>query len=441
MSDVILAIVNTDRFDAMRRLLCSLRPVEHDEHLHLCVLDNGHAPGVIEEMLSAHQRARVIYPPTPRLPLHRARAALATNVTGWCARFMPEASIWMIDDDMRFDALVMARGRLLIQNVAQARLEQVRAWRDVPGSFCGVVGGVTMDPPIRPDAVLETQLGDLVHNLQRFMRMSPIAPYTFMMPSGTGGDYYYDHARQSRDHLSARWDWIMRGRQVDVAHQCALMFRASCGMFRGQTPFRPLFELGAEVTECAHPTSGGNVLFLDPSMLSMHPYPAIELNDDAYSRRVDMLGACLLTKQTQRPFVVDPRLTLLHDRQNQHPIELDALRWIPEFAGVMLHRLLTDEDASPALLDALILRRCERIASSLLSARAHATSALEILAGATPPWWKSGHVLEARLELERELKSFSMRLHVFDIDALKARLRAPSLASMIWRGYEQLSGS
>jgi len=318
--------------------------------------------------------------------------------------------VWMLDDDVELAQLQVCGGRLSKTSEIRYFEQIVRLYRDHPEASV-LVGGVCGDPPIRPDAVLATQLFDLEANLERFASLCPDDRYlahsqrtSFALP-----DYYYDHSRAGVLHLATPFVWLARGETSTVRDEALAFMGAMTGGFWGKTPTRPLVYDASkgtgELSDCI--LRGGNTVFLDVDALFRHAYPSTYVGGFA-TRRSDMVGAALLSQDGGTWFAQFP-YPILHDRKRAHrPLDEEAqreqvLRSIrSEFYGVLLARDVIDGNSQSFLAIATV--RAEVILERLADAQVRAHRALLAIARARTTWLGADPEMALALEtLERHV--------------------------------------
>lgn len=447
---VLLAVIVTDRPEALARMVDSLLPVEGDAGVHLLVLDNsGHRHEAVRSVmeraaLGASGQRVMLRAQRSSAPLHVARQEIAAVAETWCARWAPDAIVWMLDDDLTFEMVHLDDGCLRISNVAAARIEQVRSLAAARPELALGVGGFTGDPPIRPEAILATQLGDLSSALIN------AAPWVLHEPWPTEssppriGDYYYDHAEHQQEHLSQCFPWLPRhAAAASIEGQLEALLTEACGIRSGQTPLRPLLEPSTphEVRLTEAPNRGGNALFFHRAALRLHTYPAFPIGD-GWSRRSDMIGAAELARR-HGALIADVPITLRHNRVGQASVEPRIERWLPEFAGVLLARLIMGERPPQAeVLEQvrwLAHERSRRIDAQLRSAQLQAGRALQALDQPEACWWTHPTLHAAATRLRNELEALWHTLQAMDLSALQDALNSPELALQAVDAYHTLN--
>jgi len=348
----------------------------------------------------------------------------------------------MIDDDLTFEEVRIVDGIIAVRNVAAARIAAARALCRTDIDI--LVSGFTGDPPVRPEAVLASQLIDLQAALRFAAGQDPSAAWTPTSPYVRLRDDYYDHAESADWHqLVGPVPWLPRhdlGRTVgDQLH--ALMHEA-CSIPRGCTPFRPL--LACDVSEpvrVRRADRGGNTIFRGLGPLLAHPYPAFPVGD-RFSRRSDMVGLNMLIRRGG-VLTAAGNLTLRHDRTLQPPLTDDIEPWLAEFSGVLLSRATAPDSTdavTPESLAAMAHRRADRIARALDNAERASEACLEELQD-DRAWWRHEPTLRASCEaLAAELRRISRVLVSLHRSGLDDALRSESLRHQVWVAFTELRG-
>lgn len=335
--------------------------------------------------------------------------------------------VWMVDDDLTLAQLRLGADGVLREVSEIAYFHRLDTLRKRHPDLAVVLGGVTGDPPIRPDGVLRTQLLDLQANLERFAALAPDAIYA--PPSLPAGfslvDYYYDHSEAGDAHLDVRFPWLPRhGTGPTVREQMAALLDACAYIATGSTPTRPLVLDSAALPpgERRGFRRGGNTVFLDLDACLRHPYPSL-LIDGVATRRADMIGTAWLARSGA--LVSEWPLPLLHRRAGQDHDALtgfgdgrlaeEAARQslLAEFFGVLLVRLvhegISDGREAAAYLERVARQRAHRIVGNL---RAAAQLCDEVRAGCgrgRGAWWWSLPDIAARMDaLGRSLEAMAM---------------------------------
>ncbi len=347
-SSIILAVVVTDRFVEFDRLLRSLDPVRSDSNLHIVALDNGHSfDGRIRDRLTkaALQSTGMrcaFQSKTPCSPLHIARQELSEAVATLAAHGHCPPLIWMLDDDLTFEEVRCERQRFVVRNVSEDRIKAIRAIFRDHTDIDILVSGFTGDPPIRPEAVLASQLGDLAAALKNaeYLNHAEYWP-EYAAPKRWQDDYYdYSVGREAINHANPV-AWLSREIVPNtVTAQLERLLFDAASISRGCTPFRPLLGTpSGPPMRVPRSNRGGNTIFRGLGPLLAHQYPAFQIGD-SYSRRADMVGLDLLLA-SKKLVLAEGFLTLRHDRSLQSRVTGEPERLLPEFAGVLLSRAVS----------------------------------------------------------------------------------------------------
>jgi len=326
--------------------------------------------------------------------------------------------IWMLDDDLRLTHLrVDDEGQVEETDDVNQIQALTRLWQEHP-EISVAIGGVTGDPPIRPDAVLRSQLFDLLANLEWFAALEPQAIYTspaqqtlFSLP-----DYYYDHSEAGKTHLFTPFRWLKRSesKQLLVREQLIAYLQAAQGIKSGKSVTRPLL-LRPDFVPYPSVLRGGNTVFFDLDVFVAHTYPSVTLNKIT-SRRSDMLGAALLQQTYPAGFYL-VNVPLRHDRlladrsAGFQAGQLDSERlWesmISELLGVVLMRaLLSDEKTDhTTILKQKLLERRLSLQNNIKMAGCYLQRIQQQLKTETTTWWHSDEaIMQALKTLLTELE-------------------------------------
>lgn len=407
LGDVVLAVIATDRPACLQRLLASLQPVAADPQVHVYVLDNSTlaatdiASILARHALNAAGHRVAVQLAVPGQPLHEARKMLSFAVADWASRHFDGAVFWMLDDDLVFERCTLNGNGLSRQPVAAAHIGACRLLAKL-GRMDLLVGGVTGDAPVRPDAVQASQLGDLAAALRDLAALDPCARFKHRRPPRRTPDDYYDHAEGDLSHLELRYPWLPRpAAEPTTLAQFALMCAEAIRIPAGGTPFRPLLEPRDRVIRRATaPARGGNAIFFNRAAMLDHTYPALRV-PGGWSRRADMIGTALLSRSGYA--VYDGGPTLLHDRAGQPHATFDARSLMPEFVGVLLARVASGKLSAEQFaleLKCYVHERSTRILGAQCLALAEGRRAVATLRSKNA-WW---HRDECSRECARQLE-------------------------------------
>lgn len=446
---VVIAVVVTGRDAEFDRLLRSLDPVASDPNVHMVVLDNGGRDdgGMTARLSRASHRCagiRVAIPASrPLVPLHVARQELSAAVARRASSFARTPIVWMIDDDLTFEEVFVEDGVMAVRNVAAARIASARGLSQTDIDV--LVSGFTGDPPVRPEAVLASQMIDLRTALRYAANRDPADVWTLASSYVRVDEDYYDHAE------SADWDrpvcpvpWLPRvGTARTVGDQVRALLDEACDIPRGCTPFRPLLAaMQKPPVRVARADRGGNTIFRGLAHLLAHPYPAFPIGE-RFSRRSDMVGLNVLVRR-DRTVAAKGGLTLRHDRTLQPPLTHDIEPWLAEFGGVLLSRATAPGCADAVTaesLKAMAHRRADRIARSLASG---ALTCKDCLTELDDPraWWNREPTVRASSEaLSDELHRVSDVLVNLHRGGLDQALRSEDLQRRVLAACTELRGT
>ena len=351
--------------------------------------------------------------------------------------------VWMIDDDLTFEEVSSEDGVLVVRNVAAARIAAARALCRTDIDI--LVSGFTGDPPVRPEAVLASQLIDLRAALRFAVQQDPSAAWTPASPYVRVRDDYYDHAESADWHRPVTpVPWLPRqGLGWTVGDQLRSLLEEACSIPRGCTPFRPLLPCGeSEPVRVRRADRGGNTIFRGLGPLLAHPYPAFPIGD-RFSRRSDMVGLNVLLR---RGGVVTAKgnFTLRHDRTLQPPVTDDIEPWLAEFGGVLLSRATAPESTdavTPEWLAAIAHHRADRISRSLDNAERAREACQEELQDHRA-WWQHLPTFRASCEaLAGELRHVAGVLANLRRSGLDDALRSEDLRRRVWVAFTELRGT
>jgi hypothetical protein len=389
MTDIVLAIVVTNRPGELERFLRSLEPARGDAHVHLVVLDNSDSQDASEcvsrLVAEAPVQTRAISTSSlRRSPLHLARRELVLRVAEHSKRLRRDPLIWLLDDDLTFEELGLRDGRLHRTSVASQRLAEVREYF-AEHPRCDVrIGGFTGDPPVRPESILATQLSDASFNLRIALDQSGAERWCDLPARQRTTDDFYDlteHAPLAQAINPV--PWVRSALTGDsTADSVAELLRSIASIPRGCAPFRPLLApSGPPIHESSLLHAGGNTVFRRVGDLLHHPYPAMTL-PRGVSRRSDMIGLRLLHARSGLR-VDEGGLSLHHDRALQPPLDGSPHTLVAEFAGVCISRCLSWRltDSSAQNLWDFARERRERTIASLRTSHTLVRDVIASLAG------------------------------------------------------------
>ena len=392
--------------------------------LDVLVLENG-VPGpggglraLVERERAQGLRIFAIYCTHPaagsggRLPIAHARSELQAHLHIF-ARQRPGAVVWILDDDMRLDPLIVGEdGRL--QRRRQALVPALQALRrlHVEGAADIAVGAYTGAPPLPFAASVRVQLVDLAASLKWLAMLEPAdtlpdrSAESAAQRSGRR-DCYYDLSRSETDRLETPF-WLtpaFPGERVGEAF--ARLADRTERILAGEQLFRPLAvgtgeaEVGAGRLRC-----GGNPFVLDPETLRLASNPAPAVGGRP-GRRSDMLWALLQQRYFGKKVVSAP-IAVYHDRSRAPAGAPDVERIVDDIRGHAVLAALEDvpealadtdgEEIEPAaeVFDALCRRVQDRLDDRLAAFRLSfhrirgLARVLRGLAEDADAWWTDG---------------------------------------------------
>ena len=255
-----------------------------------------------------------------KLPIAPARTVLQSYLYAF-ARRRPGAVVWIVDDDMRLDPLVIGEdGRLRRQSLALVpALRELRRFH-AGGELDIAIGTYTGAPPLPFAATVRVQLVDLAASLRWLASLDPRAA---LPDRGTENaalrsnrrDYYYDLSRKETDRLETpflitpafpgesageafeRLAGVAEGSSAGATGSSA---SAAERILVGEQVFRPLAtEAGIDPLESIGGglqrdgfQRGGNTFVFDVEALRLAPNPSPAI-DGRPSRRSDMIWTLL----------------------------------------------------------------------------------------------------------------------------------------------------
>jgi len=306
---------------------------------------------------------------------------------------------WMVDDDDAFGQLVLDGGGVVRTVHEIDYFNSIDRYKQERPELSMVLGGVTGDPPIRPEAVLRVQLFDVLANLAWFASLAPDERYQ-VRASQTGyrlSDYYYDHRRDGAEHLAVSFLWLPRGRgEGRVIDEMEAFLAEATGIAWGRSITRPLL-LGTAALPAAERTGchrGGNTIFLDWDALLEHTYPSFRVGA-VWTRRSDMVGASLLAASGVTG-IAETSFPLLHQRGvEQAAPSREAARssLVAELFGVLAARMVMEGSrprrATAADLARLAAERSDLVIEQLRVAGQLAERVIARLVERRGAWWET----------------------------------------------------
>ena len=283
-----------------------------------------------------------------KLPIAPARTILQSYLYAF-AKSQSCAMVWIIDDDMQLDPLVIEEdGRLRRRSWALAPVLQELRQLHASGVADIAIGICTGAPPVPFAATVRVQLVDLVASLWWLASQDPqvALPDRGMENAELRSerrDYYYDLSRNETDRLETPF-WItpaFSGERVCEAFE--RVAGSAERLLAGEQVFRPL----AVVADIDPLKSigdglqrGGNTFVLDIEALNLAPNPS-PIIDGRPSRRSDMVWA-LIQKQYFSKRVVTVPIALYHDRSRVPVGKLDVERIVDDIRGYAIFSALKD---------------------------------------------------------------------------------------------------
>ena len=369
-------IADTSRLEEVGNLLGDLRALADEPGLSghdVLVLENGDGPGpsralrdLVERERAAGLRVHLVDRARHagdaadglvadggagrglRLPIAPARTALQSYLYAF-ARGRPGSVVWILDDDMRLDPLVIEEdGRLQRRPQAFAPLLRDLRRLHAAGGCDIAIGAYTGAPPLPFAATVRVQLVDLAASLRWLASLDPRAALpdraaeNAALRSGRQ-DCHYDLSRNETDRLETPF-WITPEFPGECAGEAfARIARAAPRILAGEQLFRPL-AVAADADPLA-PTGGGlqrggNTFVLDVEALRLAPNPSPAVGGRP-GRRSDMVWALLQERSFGRRVVSLP-IALYHDRSGVEASMPDAGRIVDDIRGYAMFRALQD---------------------------------------------------------------------------------------------------
>ena len=303
-----------------------------------------------------------------KLPIAPARTVLQSYLYAFAKR-RPGAVVWIVDDDMRLDPLVIG-GDGWLRRQPLALVPALRELRRLHagGELDIAIGTYTGAPPLPFAATVRVQLVDLAASLRWLASLDPRAA---LPDRGTENaalrfnrrDYYYDLSRKETDRLETpfpiapafpgesageafeRLAGVAEGSSAGAAESTA---GAAERILAGEQVFRPLAaEAGIDPLESIGGglrrdgfQRGGNTFVFDVEALRLAPNPSPAI-DGRPSRRSDMIWTLLQERRFRRQVATVP-IALYHDRSRVPPGELDVERIVDDVRGYATFSALQD---------------------------------------------------------------------------------------------------
>lgn len=354
--------VDPARVDRVDGLLADLRQFSSDPEcvgLDVVLLENGECAGLRELVqrylaaglrcyfVSLEQQQRDFDRGSGREPIGRTRLMLQSYVHR-VMQWRPYSIAWIIDDDMRLEALVTRGGTprreraIRLRDLAELRRQGV----DV------VLGTETDAPPVPAAGIMRVQAVDLVHNLHWLARLRPDEPLPDRFAENLKvmrrcRDYHYDLARGETHHLETPF-WLTPSRDGETVVEAFERLASRLpDILSGQQIFRPIvldLESPPPVQDAIN--RGGNAFIFNPDVLIDIPNAVPRIAGQEV-RRSEMVW-CLLNKHFRGRKIVRAPLPLRQDRTGQKANALND-RLAGDLRGFALY----------SALDALLKQRAE----------------------------------------------------------------------------------
>ncbi len=283
-----------------------------------------------------------------KLPIAPARTVLQSYLYAFAKR-RPGAVVWIVDDDMRLDPLVIGEdGRLRRQPLTlEPVLRELRRLH-AGGELDVAIGTCTGAPPLPFAATVRVQLGDLAASLRWLASLDPQAdlPDRSMENAALRAgrqDYYYDLSRTETDRLETPFRIVPAFPGESAGEAFERLAGAAERILAGEQVFRPLAtEADIDPLESIGGglQRGGNTFVFDVEALRLAPNPSPAI-DGRPSRRSDMIWTLLQERCFGRRVAAAP-VALYHDRSRVPPGELDVERIVDDVRGYAMFSALQD---------------------------------------------------------------------------------------------------
>ena len=288
-----------------------------------------------------------------KLPIAPARTVLQSYLYVFAKR-RPGAVVWIVDDDMRLDPLVIGEdGRLRRQPRALAPVLRVLRRLHAGGALDVALGTCTGAPPLPFAATVRVQLVDLAASLRWLASLDPRAVLpdrsreNAALRSGRR-DYYYDLSRKETDRLETPFLIVPAFPGECAGEAFERLAGAAERILAGEQVFRPLAaEAGIDPLESIGGglrrdglQRGGNTFVFDVEALRLAPNPSPTI-DGRPSRRSDMIWTLLQERRFGRRVATVP-IALYHDRSRVPPGKLDVERIVDDVRGYAMFSALQD---------------------------------------------------------------------------------------------------
>ncbi len=373
---IVGVIADTARLEDVSGLLADLRALAGDPGLSghdVLILENGRGRAPDEALRSLVERERMdglrvylvdrarhledaasgLVPDGGagqgrKLPIAPARTVLQSYLYAF-ARRRPGAVVWIVDDDMRLDPLVIGEGgRLQRQPRTLAPVLRELRRLHAGGELDIAIGVYTGAPPLPFAATVRVQLVDLATSLRWLASLDPQAALpdrgveNAALRSGRR-DYYYDLSRKETDRLETPFPItpVLPGESASEAFERLASMAER--ILAGEQVFRPLaIEASTSPLESIGSglQRGGNTFVFDVEALRLAPNPSPAIGGRP-SRRSDMIWTLLQERCFGRRVATVP-VALYHDRSRVLPGELDVESIVDDVRGYAAFSALQD---------------------------------------------------------------------------------------------------
>ena len=281
------------------------------------------------------------------LPIGAARSRQRELLRGLVQQGRRPRLVWMLDDDLRLQRLVVRDGALQ-QEPLHDPIGRLLALAGQPGTPDVLIGTVHGDPPIPAMATWASRVADLAVNLQLMGHSDPEQPWDTDIATCTRlrePDYYYDYGRHPQIDRPALWLPRQPGQSVRSA--CEAMLDEARHLPLGIGFTRPLIDLAATPSDRPPPISvqgaarvrGGNAVFFDLEACLAHDYPTTELAG-VRTRRGDSVGLHVLRRRQAVTFATSD-FAVLHGRDDHATPCADPNRLLEHLLADTLGAALT----------------------------------------------------------------------------------------------------
>ena len=376
-------IADTARLEDVGSLLADLRELAGDIGLSgydILILENGRGRAPAEALRSLVESKRIDGLPIHlvdrarhledaasglvpdggagrgcRLSIASGRTVLQSYLYAFAKR-RPGAVVWIVDDDMRLDPLVIGEdGRLRRQS--RALVPTLRELRRLyaSGELDVAIGPSTGAPPLPFAATVRVQLVDLAGSLRWLASLDPRAalPDRSMENAALRAnrrDYYYDLSRKETDRLETPFLISPAFPGENVGEAFERLAGAVERILAGEHISRPLAtEAGIDPADRGGLQRGGNTFVFDVEALRLAPNPSPAI-DGRPSRRSDMIWSLLQERCFGRR-IAAVSIALYHDRSRVSPRKLEVESIVDDIRGYAmfsaLHDVLDDARRQP----------------------------------------------------------------------------------------------